>query len=199
MLHQGFDFSTDKPHAGQPCLTIFDQHLVNQVDEIWRYNRKPRSQIRHRIVENSSKGSGDVWTRKRPFASKHLKQEHAKGPDVSPCIQWFSLAGFRAEVINGADEGPCLRQTLALLDTGRTKITKPGRAICGQQHVAGLDVTVDDVQPVRPGQRIGQIQRNVQSVRDAKPFLFFQQFMQRAPADVLHDQIVLVVFLNSGQ
>ena len=66
----------------------------------------------------------------------------------------------------------------------------------GQQHVVGLDIAVNDVQAVRAGQRVGQIQRDVQYLLDRQRSALVQQGAQRSAADVFHDQIVAVAVLD---
>jgi hypothetical protein len=103
-----------------------------------------------------------VVTPKGGFTHQHLKEQHAKGPDVGSLIQGLAAARLGAEKVWGAHQDTGLGQARAVRDAGDAKVGQAGGAVLGQQHVGRLQVAMDDAQVMGAGQGVGQFEGDLE-------------------------------------
>ena len=129
-------------------------------------------------------------------ADDHLIQHDAEGVDVAAEVDGAALGLLGREVGGRAHHG-------ARLGEGLLGVAAPGDAEVGDldlaagvdQHVAGLDVAVDDAVLVGEGQRGGDVGADLGRPLGRQRTVLADQLAQRPPLHVLHDDEVRAFLL----
>ena len=125
---------------------------------------------------------------------EHLVEHHADRVDVRGGIHVLPLRLLRREVLGGAHDRPGLGH-LRGTGTGDAEVRDLQRVIGRDDHVVGLEVAVHHAPAVREpgGAQDLDPERDRPLLRQRR--LGAQQIPERAPRQVLHDDVVGVVVL----
>ena len=196
-MQDGLQFHPHPPHTADALGGVLVQHAVHQVGQGIGHVRSSTGKVGNRLGEDGGEHGGKGLAGERRLSGQHLVEHGPKGPDVGPRVLRFTLARLRAEVENGADDGSRTREPRAGRQVRDAEIGQAGRPVCGQEHVRGLEVAVDDPQAVGAGQGIGHVEGDLDRTCDRQRPLSLQQVQQRPAWNELYHQVVPALLLHS--
>ena len=128
----------------------------------------------------------------RHVPGQHLVEHDADRPDIGARVRGLPAHLLRRHVGRRA-EGRVLRRQLQRIDERRQAEVEDAHAVLGQDHVARLDVAVDDALRVRLGEPVGDLRRDLERLVDRhRPAL--EPLLQRRPlVERHHDEQLPVV------
>ena len=139
------------------------------------------------VPQDGAQDLGEAVTRKRAGAREHLVEDRAEAENIRPRVERPSLCLLRRHVGGRAHDGSLGRSRpvpIRIRGRGQTEIEEFQRARRCDQHVRRLEIAVEDAVPVRLLERTRHLNRQPHCVLHAKGA------PQRAPVDVIEDQIV---------
>ncbi len=144
--------------------------------------RRDRPLARDRLRLGAHDGGGEArrgGAAEGTLAGRHLVEDAAQGPDVGPRVRGLAFELLRSHVRHGADERaflgdrrprtspPACRppaREVSRLAPGRSP--GPWRRVARQDHVAGLEVAMNDAAPMSRLDRLGDLAPDLQNLRD---------------------------------
>jgi hypothetical protein len=102
-----------------------------------------------RLLEVSEEGAGGPVAAKRRLPGQALVEHAAQRVDIDGRVGGFAFDLLGREVVGGAGEVGFLVGAAFLGAAGETEVGEVDVAVFGQEHVAGLDVAVDEPARVR--------------------------------------------------
>ena len=149
--------------------------------------RRHLRDVLHRDLDRAVAGE-------RNLAGQELEENDPGRVQVGRLVDWRSAGLLGREVLRGAHDCALLRH-LARARSGDPEVRHLDDAFRVDDHVVGLDVAVDDAVSVRVSERGENLTRVGDSDRDWAQAARADELLQRAPLDVLHDDVVGAVVL----
>ena len=126
------------------------------------------------------------------LTSDHLVGDRAKGEDVAARVSVPCFELLRRHVVQRADQGAHRRQGRRYRRDGRHHLCDPEieqlHARLCQHHVAGLQVSMDDPCPMRPIERVGDLNRHRERLRE-RHWASLESRFERLAFEILHDEV----------
>src|SRR5262245_2228437 len=101
---------------------------------------------------------------------------------------------FGGHVVGGAEQLIGTRQRAGVIGRdGDAEIGDAGAAVGLNEDIFGLEVAVDDAAFIEVGERVGDLAEQTASERDVQWLARREEFAERAPLDIFHDEVVTPV------
>ena len=166
------------------------EQALDQPRQLGRQTRAQLVQARRRLLQDAEIELGEAAGLECWPAGQHLVKRGAQRPQVGARVHRVAVDLLGRHVAGRADRLPVRGQRLGVrpLALGGAEIGELGRpGPTVDQHVAGLDVAVDDAGRVGGAQRQGDVARDARGLGDLEAAAVGQQALERPAVDPLHD------------
>jgi len=145
--------------------------------------------VRDVIEHFRERGAAERWR-----TGHQLVQHDAERVQIARCARAFAANDLRSEISRRSDQQPGRPRRGLAEAGGDPEVRDLDPSVAGEQHVLGLDVTMNHAAAVRMGERVGNRAADRQCLGHAHGSSS-QSLAQRLPLDVLHGQEDLAVEL----
>ena len=147
---------------------------------------------RRRVVQVHAGDLGHVGAVERGQPGQHLVHHDAQRVDVRAGVDRLAADLLGRHVSGAADDRPGARDPGPVGAGGDAEVGDLGVTVAVDEDVLRFDVAVDDARQMRGRQTLGDLPRDAAELAQAQEALA-DQLLERAPLDVLEDEVVVVV------